>query len=704
MRIDSLVVKNLRAISRFQLSDLQQTVVIAGPNGCGKSAVLDAIRLLKSSYGGYQDQEVIQWFTEFHIDIQRRQSSSRNRLFRDASSPVVVEAQITLSRAERQLIDGEAEQLIEESLWRRALHGHRDSGQASAIELEQHGSDIRASAIEGAPVVREAAAQGHHLLRVTVTPDLLLTTTPSPLFSLLFQTYEPGRIGVIEYQSATRFYRRESLGEIQLSTDDNIRRRQNHTLYNWEDKYRNVKTELASTYVRDLLAREAGTDVSGSNLNEVLAELFQTFFPGKAYHGPRPMADGSVAFPVVLSSGAEHDIDDLSSGEKEVLYGYLRMRATAHEHSVILLDEPELHLNPSLIRGLPDFYHRHLGMALDNQLWLVTHSDTLLREAVGRPGFSVFHMSLAEVTGVGNQASPIVADNDLDQAVIDLVGDLATYRPWAPVVLVEGAGSDFDVQMCRRLFPEITDRLNVVSAGSRQRVGDLYRTLLSMVDRLGLQRRFYAVVDRDLGDNATEATDGVVTWDRYHIENYLLEPKAVRAAVVSLTSVDPFQTDASTKEALRASARSVAGRVVVQRLQRELNGRLVSSITVAANPSGANAVAELRASTQASVERFDSEAASSLAGAALEQREAAIRSELDSALESDEWLRLVPGRSVLGAFAAQFTPGVRYEAFRNIVLEKMVDFNLRPAGMASVFASFLPDSAGSSASASTHAT
>ena len=87
------------------------------------------------------------------------------------------------------------------------------------------------------------------------------------------------------------------------------------------------------------------------------------------------------------NSGAIHDLDELSSGEKEVLYGYLRIRNSAPRYSIILIDEPELHLNPRLIRGLPSFYHRNLGQALDNQIWLITHSDALLREVVGRTEF-----------------------------------------------------------------------------------------------------------------------------------------------------------------------------------------------------------------------------------------------------------------------------------------------------------------------------
>ena len=54
MKIKRLEIENFKAIKHIKLDGLSDTVLIAGPNGCGKSCIFHAIRLLKSTIGGYQ--------------------------------------------------------------------------------------------------------------------------------------------------------------------------------------------------------------------------------------------------------------------------------------------------------------------------------------------------------------------------------------------------------------------------------------------------------------------------------------------------------------------------------------------------------------------------------------------------------------------------------------------------------------------------
>jgi AAA15 family ATPase/GTPase len=57
MKIERLRITNFRGIDDIEMKSLGMMVIIAGQNGSGKSCIFDAIRLLKSVYGGYQQNE-----------------------------------------------------------------------------------------------------------------------------------------------------------------------------------------------------------------------------------------------------------------------------------------------------------------------------------------------------------------------------------------------------------------------------------------------------------------------------------------------------------------------------------------------------------------------------------------------------------------------------------------------------------------------
>ncbi len=531
MKIVNILVENFRAIKKVELTDLNDMIVIAGPNGCGKSCVLDSIRLFKSVYGGYQPNEWQQWLGEFQIDFQRNPQQMAS-LLRDRSRSSVIQADIELSREEINFIKPRARGMLEELVWKTVVPGLNDpwlrARGALAGELRAHKPTVDAKVKELMPVVIQHLEGGNLRGLLEINPTGEARTYTNILLELIFSSFYPKYIGVIDYHGSHRNYNREELGGINLNLDKEEDKFRASSLYNYANKYSNIKSEMAAEYVRQALKEKTGVNnsVKTKNLSETLQELFKIFFPGKEFLGPIPTDDGNLSFPVKIEGGATHDINDLSSGEKEVLFGYLRLRNSAPKHSVILLDEPELHLNPALIRGLPQFYHKNLGLELDNQIWLVTHSDAFLREAVGNAGLRVLHMQYAAAgEQLENQVHEIQPGEEVEALILELVGDLAAYRPGAKVVFFESENSEFDLKMVSRLFPEIDKKMNFVSGGNKYRVEMLHRTLDHSVQAGNIPVKIYSVVDRDsgMGTSAAGEFHRHYSWDVYHIENYLLE-------------------------------------------------------------------------------------------------------------------------------------------------------------------------------------
>ena len=75
------------------------------------------------------------------------------------------------------------------------------------------------------------------------------------------------------------------------------------------------------------------------------------------------------------SAGDEFDINELSSGEKQLFLRTLAIKMLNPENSIILIDEPELSLHPKWQQRIVDVY-RKIGE--NNQIIIATHSPHIL--------------------------------------------------------------------------------------------------------------------------------------------------------------------------------------------------------------------------------------------------------------------------------------------------------------------------------------
>ncbi len=451
---------------------------------------------------------------------------------------------------------------------------------------------------------------------------------------------------------------------------------------------------MAGNFVKELLAEKSigVKDQSTLSLSETLKELFASFFPDKKFMGPQPTPEGGLAFPVITPNGTEHDLDELSSGEKEILYGYLRIRSSAQRDSIILLDEPELHLNPRLIRGLPEFYRKHLGEALQNQLWLVTHSDALIREAVGKSGFNVFHMIPCGAQALGSSQLKPLAASDLDIVIADLVGDLASYRPGGKAIIFEGGGdSDFDKTIVASLFSKELRGINLLSGTNKTRVNALHEIMERAYKNGDHPTKFYALTDKD-SDERDEASKAIsrMSWDVYHIENYLLDSKIIAETVNSL-SLNREITFTEVDDKLCAAARQVVPSMLIHQMRAYANSQIVRAISLGFPPETLTIGSALFSAASRSAEKISKLTIENLSEDSLKNLEQTMRANFEKCFADGSWRSSIPGREILKRFVDGAKLPVGYEVFRNLLVTRMVESSYQPPGMKSILMKIVDD-------------
>ena len=129
--------------------------------------------------------------------------------------------------------------------------------------------------------------------------------------------------------------------------------------------------------LRSLMSRaNLFEDLGDEQSEDVLIKLneFVERYAGGTIQKLRPSSDNTVDFRIhPVDGGPSFTFDGLSSGQKEIIATlFLIWDQTRDKPGVVLIDEPELHLNPEWHR---DFVRQLSRIAPDNQYIIATHSE-----------------------------------------------------------------------------------------------------------------------------------------------------------------------------------------------------------------------------------------------------------------------------------------------------------------------------------------
>jgi predicted ATPase len=383
---------------------------------------------------------------------------------------------------------------------------------------------------------------------------------------------------------------------------------------------------LATLDYMELTAEREGRQPPGDF--ELLAERFEEA-TGKRLQRPETDPDGQgVRLLVRLPTGEQHPLSSLSDGEQQVLALMYFARRTSKTGGILLIDEPELHLHPSLQQALIEV----LRMMSDRaQVWIATHATKLIAAS---PLGGLVHLHPPYAT-TGDQAAVFADEAERLRLHQELGLDASDLLNNDLLVVVEGST---DWQRLRRFFPTELSRSASYIAGGKDGVLRAVEVLEGSPQALP----WVAVMDRDLAEDQQVATwtqdhPNLLVWSRRMLENVLLEPELL--ATVMTTGGRPC-----TAEEMRIKLHQLATAQREGLLRLFVTSALDAEVRPASRQMPTEPVDRIRAQLQRDQEVAEQKQ-QRLTQVAAQQAEAL------TARWEDRWPSLVHGKNVLSELA-----------------------------------------------------
>lgn len=262
--------------------------------------------------------------------------------------------------------------------------------------------------------------------------------------------------------------------------------------------------------------------------------IFSSILPTKTLLEINPAAPGEFRFQD--QSGQILQFSALSSGEQEVIKVLFDVARKDIRHSVIIVDEPELHLHPTLTFKLIETL-KSIGDHT-NQFIFLTHSPDIISTYYSTG--DVYFID-QKVSG-SNQAHRL---SDLDhehREVASLIGqNLGMFAVGKKLVFVEGEKSSIDRLCYQKVAQTIDPEIKILPAGSVLNILTL-NNIEEQIRKAIFGIDLYMIRDRDgLSDHQVEILEKngrIKCLKRRHIENYFLDEEILFTVAQKLYLVE----------------------------------------------------------------------------------------------------------------------------------------------------------------------
>ncbi|MDY6892318.1 MAG: ATP-binding protein [Chloroflexota bacterium] len=265
-------------------------------------------------------------------------------------------------------------------------------------------------------------------------------------------------------------------------------------------------------------------------------DIFKKALPGKELMNIDPARPREFRYKD--ESGQELNFHRLSSGEKEIVRVLFDVARKDIRHSIVIVDEPELHLHPTLAFQLIESL-KAMGDHT-NQFIFLTHSSDLITTYYST-GDVYFIDSLQDGTNQAHRLKDLV---DKRQDLVPLIGqNIGLFAVGKKLVFVEGEYSSIDRLTYQRIAQTIDPEIRIIPAGSVLNI-----ITLSSIEEQIRQSIFgielYMVRDRDGLESkqiaSLEKNGRIRCLKRRHLENYFLDEEVLFEVAQKLYTTSKF--------------------------------------------------------------------------------------------------------------------------------------------------------------------
>ena len=585
MRIVSFHIENFRNLKLAACSDVPTFMVICGGNGCGKSSLLEALMTAKEHAGAYG---------QFQFDPKAVSANAEKATIR-----------VTVSFSE-----------IEKQFVKKTYN--QDCPDKDDIEIE---------ILKG--------GQARALKRSAPTQRLLS-----------YYSAAKGSPGFFDYITAHRQTQKQALANWDASFLSDERAKQ--TLASVQNKFQQTKQYLAGLKMHDLQELQKslneGRPLQIDSLNAI-RETFNRFFAPLKFKDV--FLERSPFGFVVETPVGEIDIDDLSSGEKEIFNIFVRFHQLNPQAAVILFDEADAHLHPDLERR----YLKELKrIAEGNQVILTTHSPEMMIEAGSE---SLYTIHKTQTTENDNQLKRVTEDENLHGVLSELMGSRGLISFNQRIVFIEGEEASADREVYEALFPPSEHNISFVPAGNSSTVRKTAERVNALLTSAISFQQYFCIIDQDIERSEEDPTGGsrLFRLPVYHVENFLLVEKAILDATKQMLGLKcPFSTEAEVTQELKRLA--LTDQHLNPFTKAVLDGEIARVAKEAHDAVWKNKLANL-----------------SLQIPGFDDTKTNCRKILNDAMADGTWKSKVKGRDLLKAYCSSH--GLKYEHFRNSIIAAM---------------------------------